>query len=565
MSKLIPLSRWWQRPNSGLVALAANGVVTVSQFESKVAAWVSQLETQPGERFAVFHHDAADFLAIVCALWQLSRTACIPSDALPATIEKIKQNVDGFVGQFDLPQVVNLQTNVIAKTAVAWEPIPAQHVAIEVYTSGTTGEPKSIQKTMQMLEEELNGLDALMPAVIPDKVLATVSHHHLYGMTFRLFRPFSYGIPFTTFICEYLEGVIAQAQEAGSFSLVSSPAHLSRFNQYLDWTGIKDQCIEVLSSAAPLNRADSLLVSQHLDAPIKEIYGSSETGAMAWRTQQTSAEEALWQPLTHLTLQANAAGTLCVMQHASGEGVELADEVKFRADGLFSLHGRVDDIAKVEGKRISMVELAQVLIQSPLVQDAKGLILSNKRVEVAAVIVLNALGVEQMQLGGRKLIIKQLKAQLSDFFEAVTIPRRWRFVAELPYNSQGKITKKSLSALFMQEMPKFPEIVSIKQVDETIVLKCFLPKTLIYFDGHFEQQAILPGVVQTHWAVHYGKQYFDLTDVRFKHIENLKFKQVILPEEVVDLTLSYDAVSQKLVFNFQSSRGVYASGRICFA
>jgi acyl-CoA synthetase (AMP-forming)/AMP-acid ligase II len=563
MSKLIQLSNWWQRPNDAVVAITSNELITFNAFQSKVSAWVALLETCPGQKFAVFHHDAAEFLAIVCALWQLSRTACIASDPLLGTVHKLSTYVDGFIGEFNVQQAIQLSSSNAIFPVVTWLPIQKQHVAIEVYTSGTTGEPKAIQKTMQELEMELKALDSLKPEICPHLVIATVSHQHLYGMTFRLFRPFVYSIPFTTFISEYLEDVLAQAKDMGMFSLVSSPAHLGRFNRHLDWAQVKDQCVEVISSAAPLNRKDSLLVSQHLEAQVIEIYGSSETGAMAWRTQQASANDALWQPLDYLRLSPTLDGTLYVEHKTNNKVLTLADKVSFNEYGQFSLHGRADQIAKVEGKRVSLAEIEHVLNQSPWISEAKALTLTSQRVEVGAVIVLSELGLALLNTEGRKTLIKQLKIYLTDFFETIVIPRRWRFVSQLPYNSQGKLSKQQLTDLFAEQAPKWPEIVSVQSANEETSVKCLLPASLIYFDGHFDQQAILPGVVQVHWAAHFGKQYLKFLG-QFKHLENLKFQQIILPEQVIDLVLRYDESNQKLIFRYESARGIHSSGRVCY-
>lgn len=105
-------------------------------------------------------------------------------------------------------------------------------------------------------------------------------------MTFGLFWPFSSGRAFETRCCEFNEDIRFKAEHYSRFALVSSPSHLGRFSGSIDWAGIEGRCDYVVSSAAPLARADSLEVGRLLAAPVREIYGSSETGAIAWRLQQ---------------------------------------------------------------------------------------------------------------------------------------------------------------------------------------------------------------------------------------------------------------------------------------
>jgi len=47
----------------------------------------------------------------------------------------------------------------------------------------------------------------------------------------------------------------------------------------------------------------------------------------------------------------------------------------------------------------------------------------------------------------------------------------------------------------------WPDIISESCDGDSVVLKCFIPQDLDYFNGHFPQTPILAGVVQLHWAV----------------------------------------------------------------
>lgn len=49
---------------------------------------------------------------------------------------------------------------------------------------------------------------------------------------------------------------------------------------------------------------------------------------------------------------------------------------------------------------------------------------------------------------GKAALVKRLRHVLVQSFEAVCLPRRWRFVTELPQNCMGKITMEALTRLF---------------------------------------------------------------------------------------------------------------------
>ena len=98
---------------------------------------------------------------------------------------------------------------------------------------------------------------------------------------------------------------------------------------------------------------------------------------------------------------------------------------------------------------------------------------------------------------------------------------------------------------------------------ERVLLELSVPSSLAWFDGHFRQAPILPGVVQVDWAILYGRRHFALP-AQFKGINALKFQQVIAPGALVQLELRVDTPGT-LQFRFFSHAGQHAGGRILFA
>ncbi|MFP3344650.1 hypothetical protein R0J87_19425, partial [Halomonas sp. SIMBA_159] len=93
---------------------------------------------------------------------------------------------------------------------------------------------------------------------------------------------------------------------------------------------------------------------------------------------------------------------------------------------------------------------------------------------------------------------QQLGAHLADSHDAVTRPRRWRFVEALPLNPQGKVTEAALETLFR---PQYPAPRWLSRSADAAELEIELDPALAAFDGHFPQATILPGVAQLDWAV----------------------------------------------------------------
>jgi 3-hydroxymyristoyl/3-hydroxydecanoyl-(acyl carrier protein) dehydratase len=333
-----------------------------------------------------------------------------------------------------------------------------------------------------------------------------------------------------------------------------------------------------------------------------EVYGSSETGGVAWRQRRMGAAgedvphgrdecagEA-WTPLPGVAWRRDADGLLEVRSsHAGGQGWQpLADRVEesghdSAGNARFVLRGRADRIVKIEEKRVSLDAIEAALRASGLVRDVRVLACpdgagaaANGRQVLAAFVVPNGAGWTLLEEGGKHALNARLRTLLAAGFEAVALPRRWRYLDSLPVNAQGKTTQAQLLALLGRSdgdggprqglaRPRFPLLKVLEQAldGETprMLLELIVPADLLYFDGHFTVAPVLPGVVQVDWAIHYGRRYFGL-EGPFGGINALKFQQMIRPQQPVRLELLHDRAKGSIHFRYFSEVGVHASGRI---
>ena len=116
---------------------------------------------------------------------------------------------------------------------------------------------------------------------------------------------------------------------------------------------------------------------------------------------------------------------------------------------------------------------------------------------------------------------------------------------------------------------KLPAVIRTDAIEHGVKLTLSVPAALAFFPGHFPVHAILPGVVQIDWAIHFGRQHFPLLPV-FRKMEALKFQAIIEPEQEITLLLEHKPGPDpqqlgKLRFSFDSARGRHSSGRIVFA
>lgn len=108
-----------------------------------------------------------------------------------------------------------------------------------------------------------------------------------------------------------------------------------------------------------------------------------------------------------------------------------------------------------------------------------------------------------------------------------------------------------------------PDILGHERIDGGVSLDLAIPENLAYFQGHFDEVAVVPGVVQIQWAVHFARQCLGLK-LAFSHMEAVKFKELLLPGQKLKLVLRYRESDRRLEFCFSSGAVEYSLGRIYF-
>ena len=541
--------------------------VPAGAFLARLQAWRALAIRTAGSSLALFANDSLEFGAALLGAWQAGKTVWLAADHLPATCATLAGEVDAFFGEFP-PQYAPLAPQAGDSCALPLASLARDFPALVVHTSGSTGAAQAIPKQLFQLAQEVATLEAEFGAGLEAAaVVATVSHQHIYGLLFKVLWPLASGRPVHALSQTYPEQLAALLGQ-GPCILVASPAHLKRLPEHIDWARARASLRAVFSSGGPLSAEASLSAASLLgQAPI-EIYGSSETGGIASRRQQAGAPGA-WRPQAGVSWRIGDSGQLEIRSpFLPDQGwMQLADRAAPFGDGRFLLLGRSDRIVKIEEKRISLDAIEACLLAADLVREVRVMPVDDgPRTVVAAFVVLSPEGQAMLDKAGKHAMNTRLRAALAGAVETVALPRRWRYLDRLPADAQGKVTHALLAALLdgsLDERPRLPRAALLEQQDERVLLEVTVPANLFYFDGHFAQAPVLPGVVQLDWAIHYGRQYFAM-GAQFRAIHALKFQQVIRPETPVQLELVHDGAKGSLAFRFYSDAGSHAGGRILF-
>lgn len=536
---------------------------------ARVQCWMRLLQTMPGARMALFAQDSMEFAAALFGAWHAGKTVYLPADTLPTTCQALRAEVDAFLGDFPAEYAPLLPVGESVVCGDMFLPrLDPNFVGLVVYTSGSTGTAQAIPKKLSQLATEVQTLEAAFGGMAAcADVVATVSHQHIYGLLFKLLWPLAARRPLHTHSLIFPEELAALTTQRDCV-LVSSPAHLKRLPDSPAWVVAPHRIRAVFSSGGPLSADVAQATADLLGAAPVEVYGSSETGGIAWRQRTLDSDEG-WTALPGVAWRRDdAEGVLEVhsLHLPDATWFRTSDRVQALDDRHFLLGGRTDRIVKIEEKRISLDAIETLLTTSPLVQTARVIVLDGKRQRIAAFIVLSDDGKNTLASIGKPALNTQLRAWLAVGIERVALPRSWHYLETLPLNAQGKTTQAELLALLANEqanVPDLPHRKLLEQEAQRVLFELVATQELIYFDGHFDEASILPGVAQVEWAIAFGRECFDLP-ANFLGMQALKFQRVILPDMPFFLELTHDIAKSSLNFRYFSVTEQHASGKFFF-
>lgn len=401
-------------------------------------------------------------------------------------------------------------------------------VRLTFFTSGSTAKPTPIPKVLSQLEQEARYLDATWP-LRSGGVHATVSHQHFYGLLFRVVWPILAGRSSSDEAAEYWEAVARQARP-GDW-LVTSPAHLSRLPDGIDFAALA--LGRIFSSGQLLREPDALRWRAASGRSATEVYGSTETGGIAWREQEVGNEA--WTPLAQVSIARLDDGFLEVASPWSGGRCRTGDLVDLAGDGRFALMGRGDRVVKVEGKRVSLSRVEAALQDLPEISDAAVVELPDRRGALGAVVALTPEGRGQLTALGPFRLSRKIRRSLEGRLEPAESPKHWRFEPSIPVNTQGKRVLANLQALFAGPSSLRYEVLRAEAMEAE--LKIVLQPELAWFQGHFPDKPILPGIAQVHMAAQIARELWAI-EPNTGELSRVKFRSILQPGDLVKLTLS---------------------------
>ncbi|QBC00839.1 AMP-binding protein [Enterobacter cloacae] len=448
MYKPLPLSQWLNapRPDNTPIAWLDDRIWTLGELRHDVTQLVDILRQEEGERWALCFDNGYLFIVALLAALHAGKTPVLPGHSRAAQLNEQRSLFSGVLSDttLDFSGRQQLVTSTVP-TNNDFSLLPAidDTRVIELYTSGSTGAPQRVIKPIISLDREARLLaDRFGERLTGCRVVASVVLHHLYGLTFRVVLPMALGLPVHASLLNYAEQLSALPHDK-RYLFISSPAFLKRLD-----TALTPPPVALLFSAGGvLPWRDITAFQGWLNIWPDEIYGSTETGVMAWRHRQD--ETTLWQPFPGVTFHGDRVTSPLIHE---AEGIVLDDILHFAADGQFNIVGRRGRVVKIEDKRISLDEIEQRLLALDGICDAAALVvMRGGRQSIGVLLVLNDAARLHRDNVGKNAQESAWRRALRPCLEPVAVPRYWRIVDEIPVNSMNKRVTAQLQELFHED------------------------------------------------------------------------------------------------------------------
>lgn len=398
-------------------------------------------EQLPAHKYVFnLYSDRFQFLLGFCASVIAGQCTLLPPNKLAKTLRQLAIDYpDSYVlGDTDSPYGELFTVKGVGKLtgsgSEAIPEIPENRLCAIAFTSGSTGKAKPNLKYWKTLRTgSLNNAGFLLKDIVePMNLLATVPPQHMWGFETSILLPLFANVAvsqLTPFFPQDIVDVLESMPEPRG--LVSSPVHLNTLLK----SGVAAPGLErIYCATAPLNKSLALELEQRFNTRVVEVFGSSETGMLAFRN---TANENSWQLSGLFVLDIQEEGVLVRGQHLP-ERVLLQDVIEKTSENRFRLLGRHRDMLNIAGIRGSLSDLNRRLLAIPGVADGVIFMPEGDTGRLVAMVVAPDLKPPD--------IVGKLRLEVN----AVFLPRPVYMVPGLPRQETGKLAQEELADLYKE-------------------------------------------------------------------------------------------------------------------
>lgn len=405
----------------------------------------------------------------------------------------------------------------------------ARGIMINLFTSGSTGVPKNIGKTLYNLEVEAQATIDDFDLPRGGIIVSTTSSAHSYGVAFNFILGFYGGYPINRKKIEFPE----QFDVEGKYILISTPSFMEKLAKY-DFV-FENPPEKLFLAGAKLK--DEIYEYFSRNSDVIDIYGSTETGNIAFKR---GGEK--FTVISRVEVTASEDERITVASDFfPARKMVLNDIIEKISANEFVLKKRTDRIVKILEKRISLDEIENNLRKHPSVNEAHCFMYDGKLCCAAV-------------SGDVNLDTAELKKFLSNSSEI--LPKKWRILDEIPKTMNGKTDTVKLRKIFGQNL-SYPFIFSRRAAMQNAEIQLLFKKNSNFLNGHFALMPIIPGVVQLYYARFFAEDVFGIEFGR-DEVKKVKFSNVMKPDMKVSLKILNKENSVE--FSWSADDKIFSSG-----
>ena len=477
--------------------------------------------------------DRLNFMVGFAAALIARSVTLLPQSRAPAVLREVSARYPGscrladFSGPWEFGEHVQIGPWPARSEPRETPSFPVDQIAVVLFTSGTTGAPSAHAKTWGSLVAGARALRSRVPEIAGAAILGAVPPQHMWGLETTVMLPLQGGCAVQS-ACPLLPAEIASAlaQLEEPRWLVATPAHLRACA--LSGDGLPPLG-GVLCSTAPLPKETAGRIEELCRAPVIEIYGSTETGAIA--TRQTARTQ-VFSAIDGIGISIAGGEALAQGGHLPYP-VALNDMLLTDGGGQFTVQGRTADVVKIGGSRNSLAALTTELNRVPGVIDGVYWLPDSTASEPRLMAFAVAPGVE------RTAIIAHLRARIDPVF----LPRPLLLVEALPRNAAGKLPREALKAL-----------ATSRQDWQTVAV------SHPALAGHFPGNPIVPGAWLLALVERAARQRYG-DGIRLLAMPEASFRSPLRPQEPFRIHLEQLA-PDRVAFRIEGKAVLVADGTL---
>lgn len=310
----------------------------------------------------------------------------------------------------------------VRKTLGEWSDLILHHfeavsgsAKITFATSGSSGPPKYLEHPRSRLDTEVAAIARQMFADTAQtaRIISAVPPHHIYGFLWSVLLPLHRGLDCID-LHEDAPSALVRNARAGDI-ILATPYLWEKFATF----GLTlPKGVTGVTSGGPTNANTWRAAATVGLGRMIEVYGSTETGGIGWRDDQTAD----YTLLPHLVRVENR-----VIRQADESACVLQDRLHWSDQTAFSVTGRLDRVVQVAGTNVNLGLVEQTLCAVDDVHQS-AVRLDGHRLKAFVVPIA----------GAEEGLEKTLREHVQTL-AAVARPDHFTFGDTLPRNATGKL------------------------------------------------------------------------------------------------------------------------------